>query len=51
MKAKIAEIRANIDYTFLKKPIIMRGLAMEYYGLRKRGLNFDFIISNDDYLT
>jgi hypothetical protein len=31
------------------KPIIHGGLAMEYYGLRKRGQDIDFIISNPDY--
>lgn len=36
---------------FRNKPIIIGGLAMEYYGLRKCGEDFDFIITEDDYLT
>jgi hypothetical protein len=39
-----------IGITFSSKPIIVGGLAMEYYGLRKCGDDFDLIISNEDYL-
>lgn len=35
--------------TFTSKPLIVGGLAMEYYGIRKRGNDIDFIINNDDY--
>jgi len=38
-----------IGITFSSKPIIVGGLAMEYYGLRKCGDDIDFIISNEDY--
>lgn len=40
---------SHLGITFSSKPIIMGGLAMEYYGLRKRGQDIDFIISNVDY--
>lgn len=33
------------------KPIIVGGMAMEYYGLRKKGDDIDFIVSNEDYQT
>lgn len=36
---------------FLKKPILIGGMAMEYYGLRKSGKDIDLIICNDDYLN
>jgi hypothetical protein len=38
-----------IGIKFDDKPIIMGGLAMEYYGLRKHGSDVDFIVSNRDY--
>ncbi|SHK87941.1 hypothetical protein SAMN02745136_03556 [Anaerocolumna jejuensis DSM 15929] len=40
---------SSIGITFSSKPIIVGGLAMEYYGLRKCGDDIDLIISNEDY--
>lgn len=34
---------------FSSKPLVIGGLAMEFYGIRKKGDDIDFIISNDDY--
>ncbi len=39
------------DFKFNTKPLIIGGLAMEYYGLRKRGQDIDLIITNDDYIN
>lgn len=39
----------RLDYEFLDKPVIVGGLAMEYYGLRKHGDDIDFIITDRDY--
>ena len=39
----------KLDYEFLDKPIIVGGLAMEYYGLRKHGDDIDFIVTDRDY--
>jgi hypothetical protein len=39
----------RLQYQFLDKPIIVGGLAMEYYGLRKHGADIDFIVTNRDY--
>ena len=39
----------NLGYKFLDKPVIVGGLAMEYYGLRKHGDDVDFIVTNRDY--
>jgi hypothetical protein len=39
----------RVGYEFLDKPIIVGGLAMEYYGLRKHGDDIDFIVSDRDY--
>jgi hypothetical protein len=39
----------KLDITFNDKPIIVGGMAMEYYGIRKHGDDIDFIVSNCDY--
>jgi len=40
----------KLDVCFEDKPIVIGGMAMEYYGLRKHGNDIDFIVSNRDYL-
>ena len=51
-KSKILEtIDLNkLEISFFDKPIIVGGMAMEYYGMRKHGEDIDFIVSNCDYL-
>jgi hypothetical protein len=39
----------QLEITFDDKPIIVGGMAMEYYGIRKHGDDIDFIVSNNDY--
>lgn len=39
----------KLGYEFLDKPVIVGGLAMEYYGLRKHGDDVDFIVTERDY--
>lgn len=39
----------KLGYEFLDKPVIVGGLAMEYYGLRKHGDDIDFIVTDRDY--
>jgi len=34
---------------FSKKPILIGGMAMEYYGMRKAGADIDLIICDEDY--
>jgi hypothetical protein len=41
----------NNNLAFGRKPIIIGGMAMEYYGMRKSGADIDLIISNEDYLV
>ena len=36
---------------FAKRPIVIGGMAMEYYGMRKSGADIDLVISNEDYLA
>ena len=40
---------SKLGYEFLDKPVIVGGLAMEYYGLRKHGDDIDFIVTDRDY--
>ena len=39
----------KLGYIFLDKPILIGGMAMEYYGLRKHGDDVDFIVTERDY--
>ena len=34
---------------FTKKPILIGGMAMEYYGMRKAGWDIDLVIHDEDY--
>ncbi|MFT3951322.1 MAG: hypothetical protein QM689_05125 [Oscillospiraceae bacterium] len=42
---------SQFQIKFSSKPLIVGGLAMEYYGLRKCGHDIDLIISDEDYQT
>jgi len=37
------------DLHFSRKPILIGGMAMEYYGMRKSGADIDLVISDEDY--
>ncbi|NPE09678.1 MAG: hypothetical protein GNW80_15440 [Asgard group archaeon] len=39
----------KLEFKFKKKPLLVGGKAMEYYGLRDAGEDIDFIISKEDY--
>ena len=34
---------------FNSKPILIGGMAMEYYGMRKSGADIDFVVTDSDY--
>jgi hypothetical protein len=38
----------KLNYTFRKKPLLVGGKAMEYYGLRQSGADIDFIADKED---
>jgi len=40
---------AVLDHKFDKPPIIIGGMAMEYYGIRKSGADIDLVIGDADY--
>ncbi|MBQ7983076.1 MAG: hypothetical protein IJ302_05880 [Clostridia bacterium] len=45
MKINLTPLR----YTFLHKPLLIGGCAMEYYGLRKAGDDIDLVIHPNDH--
>ncbi len=40
---------AKLDFTFLTRPLLIGGKAMEYYGLRRAGSDIDFVVTTQDY--
>ena len=48
---KISKQLFTMDYVFSQKPIVIGGMAMEYYGMRKSGTDIDLIICDIDYQT
>ena len=40
---------SKLNYTFLSKPLLIGGKAMEYYGLRMAGDDIDLVISAADH--
>jgi len=39
----------KLTYQFFDKPLLIGGMAMEYYGLRKAGADIDLVISSRDH--
>lgn len=39
---------AKLSHSFAKKPLLVGGMAMEYYGLRKSGADIDLIVCPED---
>jgi hypothetical protein len=40
---------AKLAFTFHHKPLLIGGMAMEYYGIRKAGRDIDFVIAAADH--
>ena len=52
MKIVIENLKKEMDkksLSFKKKPILIGGMAKEYYGIRKTGMDIDLVISDEDY--
>lgn len=45
----VKEEMKNNNLEFKSKPILIGGMAMEYYGMRKSGADIDMVITNEDY--
>ncbi len=43
------ELEEALEYRFKSKPLLIGGAAMEHYGLRKRGLDIDLVVMDEDY--
>jgi hypothetical protein len=39
----------RLNFTFTTPPLLIGGMAMEYYGLRPSGADVDFVITAEDY--
>jgi hypothetical protein len=47
---KVRSIKlTELGYTFSTKPLLIGGMAMEFYGLRPAGRDIDFVITRQDY--
>ena len=46
---RAAERLKESRLSFAAKPILIGGMAMEYYGMRKAGADIDLVISEPDY--
>jgi hypothetical protein len=40
---------AKLNFTFTTPPLLIGGMAMEYYNLRPSGADVDFVITEQDY--
>lgn len=38
-----------VNYKFKKPPLVLGGLALEYYGIRKTKHDYDYMISPTDW--
>lgn len=38
-----------LDHPFARKPLLIGGMALEYYGLRPAGDDIDFVVTRPDY--
>jgi hypothetical protein len=37
------------NYKFIKPPLVVGGLALEYYGIRKTEHDYDYVVSREDW--
>lgn len=48
---RVTEMLISSNLSFMEKPILIGGMAMEYYEMRKAGADIDLIVTDDDYQT
>lgn len=46
----LPNLSQKLNFQFQTKPLLVGGLAMEFYGLRKSGPDVDFILEKNDHL-
>lgn len=40
----------KLQYAFVKKPLVVGGMAMEYYGVRPSGKDIDLVVAGIDFI-
>ena len=46
---KIPNLSKEFKIKFEQKPLLIGGMAKEYYGLRKSGIDIDFVLAKEDH--
>ena len=46
---KLPHLSKELNFAFKDKPLLIGGVAKEYYGIRKAGEDIDFVISKADF--
>jgi len=46
---KLPNLSKKLNFEFKYKPLLIGGMAMEYYGLRKTGDDIDYVIAKTDH--
>ena len=46
---EIPNIESKLSFKFERKPLLIGGLAMEFYELRKAGKDVDFVLDKNDH--
>ena len=49
MEKKILKGLKLTKYKFIKPPLVVGGLALEYYNVRKTGHDYDYVVSDADW--
>ena len=47
--AAVLDALDHVSLSFQEKPLLIGGMAMEYYGMRKAGCDIDLVITDADY--
>ncbi len=47
---KFTDVEKKLGFKFKKRPLLFGGHAMEFYGLRKAGRDFDLVLHKSDHL-
>lgn len=49
-KEKILEGLSSCEFKFTRPPLVLGGLALEYYGIRETSHDYDYMVSAEDWL-
>ena len=51
IEKKMHESLEKLNFNFSKKPLLVGGMAMEFYGLRKSGRDIDLVVAEEDVIS